>query len=103
MARAKAMLHDALDAFVNRDAVAADDILTRDDQVDELYWRFFRQLLVVMPRHTAVERAIRLLFVAKHIDRLADQVTNLAELVVFMVRGQDIRHPRSRLPEEATG
>src|ERR1700722_9386720 len=101
---AKAMLHDALDAFVNRDAVAADDILTRDDQVDELYWRFFRQLLVVMQNdRTAVERAIRLLFVAKHIERLADHVTNLAELVVFMVRGQDIRHPRSRLPEEATG
>jgi phosphate transport system protein len=101
---AKSMLHDALDAFVNRDAVAADGILTRDDQVDELYWTFFRQLLVVMQNdRTAVERAIRLLFVAKHIERLADHVTNLAELVVFMVRGQDIRHPRSRLPEEATG
>jgi len=100
----KAMLHDALDAFVNRDAVAADDILTRDDEVDELYWRFFRQLLIVMQNdRTAVERAIRLLFVAKHVERLADHVTNLAELVIFMVRGQDIRHPRSRLPDEATG
>ena len=95
---AQAMLHDALDAFVNRDATAADAILTRDDEVDQLYWSFFRQLLVVMQNdRTAVDRAIRLLFVAKHVERLADHVTNLAELVIFMVRGQDIRHPRSRL------
>jgi len=59
--------------------------------------------VVMQNDRTAVERAIRLLFVAKHIERLADHVTNLAELVVFMVRGEDIRHPRSRLSEEATG
>ena len=95
---AKGMLHDVLDAFVNRDASAADAILTRDDEVDKLYWSFFRQLLRVMQSDPAsVERGIRLVFVAKHVERLADHVTNLAELVIFMVRGQDIRHPGSRL------
>lgn len=95
---AKGMLHDVLDAFVNRDAESADLILKRDDQVDELYWSFFRHLLQMMRAEpTAIERGIRLMFVAKHVERLADHVTNLAELVIFMVRGQDIRHPRSRL------
>jgi phosphate transport system protein len=45
----------------------------------------------------SVERGVRLVFVAKHVERLADHVTNLAELIIFMVRGQDIRHPGSRL------
>ncbi len=95
---AKSMLHDVLNAFVNRDANAADVILTRDDQVDKLYWSFFRQLLEVMRSDPAsVERGMRLVFVAKHVERLADHVTNLAELIIFMVRGQDIRHPGSRL------
>ncbi len=95
--QALSMVRDALDAFVNRDADKAQGILERDNVVDAYYAQIFRELLTYMmenPRN--IYRATRLQSIGKYLERIADHATNLAEMVVFMVRGQDIRHPYSR-------
>ena len=87
------MLRGSLDAFVRRDAAAAREIISRDDEVDQLMEQVFRELLSFMiedPR--AISRAIRLTFVAKYLERIADGCTNICEMVVFMAEGRVIRH-----------
>ena len=91
------MLREALDAFVGGDADRAQAVLERDSVVDEFYHQQFRELLTYMmedPRN--IYRATRLQSIAKYLERIADHTTNLAEQVVFMVKGKDIRHPGSR-------
>ncbi|MHB1843287.1 MAG: phosphate signaling complex protein PhoU [Deltaproteobacteria bacterium] len=93
------MLRQALDAFVRGDAEAAKGVLRQDEAVDELYRQLFQRSLEVMRSSPdAVLSATRQLFVAKHLERLADHVTNVAEMVIFMTSGTDIRHPGSRSP-----
>jgi phosphate transport system protein len=98
MARAaESMLKDALDAFVAADTAKAREVLRRDTEVDDLYHQIFRELLSYMiedPSTTA--RSTAILFVAKHLERIADHATNLAEMVIFYVEGRDVRHPHSR-------
>ncbi len=89
----QSMVRDAIDAFVQADAEKAQAVILRDVQVDELYHQVFRDILQVMLKDSlAIERGIHLQSVAKWLERIADHSTNLAELVVFMVKGQDIRH-----------
>jgi phosphate transport system protein len=92
---------DALDAFVTADLVKADQVLKGDDLLDALYLKIFNELLAFMMEDTKnIRRAMSLMFVSKHLERIGDHATNLAEMVVYMVKGTDIRHPRSRkLPE----
>ena len=90
---AREMLREALDAFVAGDADRAAAIIERDSKVDAYYAAIFRELLTYMmenPRN--IFRATREQSIAKYIERIADHATNLAEMVVFMVRGKDIRH-----------
>lgn len=90
---AQEMLREALDAFVAGDADRAQAIVERDSKVDAYYATIFRELLTYMmenPRN--IFRATRVQSIAKYIERIADHATNLAEMVVFMVRGKDIRH-----------
>ncbi len=90
---AQEMLREALDAFVAGDAERAQAIVERDSKVDAYYATIFRELLTYMmenPRN--IYRATRVQSIAKYIERIADHATNLAEMVVFMVRGKDIRH-----------
>jgi phosphate transport system protein len=94
---AEAMVHEALDAFVQGDPDRAQAVIARDKVVDEQYVQLFRELLTYMmenPRN--IYRATRLQSIGKYLERIADHATNLAEMVVFMVRGKDIRHPYSR-------
>ncbi len=95
MARlAQSMIQDAFDAFVDGDEDKAWNVIERDDEVDTIYGRVFRRLLASMiddPK--AIERGIHLLSVAKWLERMADHCTNLAEDVIGMLRGEDIRHP----------
>lgn len=87
------MVRDALDSFVRRDASAAVDVCRRDDRVDGLYKQLFRELVSYMaedPRN--ITRALHLLLVARNFERIADHATNVAEDVVFLVEGRDIRH-----------
>jgi phosphate transport system protein len=87
------MVQESLNAFVNSDSVLARKVCGDDDYVDELNEQLFRELLSFMledPR--TITRAIRLTFVAKSLERIADHATNIAELVVYMVEGKNIRH-----------
>ncbi len=95
------MLHQALDAFVRGDAAASKAVADRDDEVDALYKQLFdREMALMRSDPGAVDRAARQLFLAKNLERLADHVQNVAEMVIFMAQGKDVRHPGSRPPEE---
>jgi phosphate transport system protein len=94
---AQRMLRTSLDAFVRRDVELAKQVIGQDDEVDALAQQVFRELLSFMaedPR--TVSRAARILFVSRHLERIADHATNIAEMVVFMVRGRMIRHQTSQ-------
>lgn len=90
---AQSMVRDAIDAFVDADVERAQSVIDRDDELDELYIGVFRELLSTMIGDSLkVERGIHAQSVAKWLERMGDHATNLAEQVVFMVNGQDIRH-----------
>ena len=87
----------ALDAFVSADPTKAEEVLKADDHLDALYLKIFNELLGFMMEDSKnIRRATALMFIAKHLERIGDHATNVAEMVVYMVRGTDIRHPRSR-------
>jgi phosphate transport system protein len=89
----KEMVKDAIDAFVDRDVVKAQEVIERDDRVDEIYHKVNRELIVMMREEDdIVQAAAHVQSIAKHLERMADHTTNLAEQVIFMVRGKDIRH-----------
>ncbi|CUQ66301.1 phosphate signaling complex protein PhoU [Candidatus Nitrospira inopinata] len=90
---ARMMVKESIDAFVKEDAALARKVLKDDDLVDDLMEQIFRELLSFMIEnpHT-ISRAIRLSFVAKYLERIADHATNMAELVVYLVEGKIIRH-----------
>ena len=93
----ESQLKRALDAFVERDPVKAEDVIQGDSVLDALYHKLFNDLLAQMmedPR--AIRRATALMFVAKHLERFGDHAINVGEMVVYMVRGTDVRHPGSR-------
>ncbi len=91
--RASAMLRSALDAFTSGDAQAARAVIIRDDEVDELYSRLFHELIDMMVNNSATtKRAARLMFVAKHIERIGDYVTDICELTVYMAEAAVIKH-----------
>ncbi|HBR22503.1 MAG TPA: phosphate transport system regulatory protein PhoU [Nitrospiraceae bacterium] len=95
---AQGMVRDALDAFVKRDSALARDVLTRDDLVDNLNWQVFNELLFFMIQDPkTVSRAVKITYVSKYIERIADHATNIAEMVVYLVEGKIIRH--MTLPE----
>jgi phosphate transport system protein len=90
---AERMFKESLDAFVNEDADLAEKVIQQDRAIDDLFQQIFRELLTYMIEDTRnISRAIKLIFVAKHLERVGDHSSNVAEMVVFMVRGQDIRH-----------
>jgi phosphate transport system protein len=90
---ALAMLHDALDAYVAGNTVQAEEVIERDGQVDAYYAQLFPELLQLMMKDSgSVFRATRLQSIAKYLERVADHATNIAEMVVFLVRGKDVRH-----------
>jgi phosphate transport system protein len=83
------MLQRSLDAFINRDAVAAKKIALEDDLVDNLYDQVFRELLTFMAQDpSTITRATRLMWTAHNLERAADRVTNICERVVFIVTGK---------------
>jgi phosphate transport system protein len=100
---AQAMLREALDAFVAGDPERAQAVIERDQNVDAFYSQIFRELLTYMMEDTRnVYRATRLQSIAKYLERIGDHATNLAEMVVFMVKGKDIRHT-GKLEGEGAG
>jgi phosphate transport system protein len=94
---AQNQLKSALDAFVRSDVEAAERVMKGDDLLDALYLKLLNELLAFMMEESKhIRRAMSLMFVAKHLERLGDHTTNVAEMVIYMVRGTDVRHPRSR-------
>jgi phosphate transport system protein len=90
---AQAMVRDALNAFVNGDDVLARDVCLRDDQVDQLNDQVFRELLTYMMQEPGtISRAVDLILVGRHLERIADHATNIGEDVIYMVRGKTIKH-----------
>ena len=90
---AQRMLRDALDAFVRRDMALAQHVLDEDDKLDALKSQIFRELLAFMVRDQAtVEPALDLILISRHLERIGDHATNIAEDVIFMVSARDVRH-----------
>src|ERR1700690_53658 len=91
---AEKMMRDSLDSLVRRDVDFARSVLSRDDQVDQLRDQIFRELLsYMMGDSSVVFPAFELILVAKNLERIADHATNIAEDVIYMVAGSDVRHP----------
>lgn len=90
---AQAMLRDALDAYVKRDTALAQHVLDEDDQLDGLKTQVFRELLTHMLQDLGtVEPALDLILISRHLERIGDHATNIAEDVIFMVSARDVRH-----------
>lgn len=90
---AQAMLRDALDAFVRRDTALAQRVLDEDDTLDELKTQIFRELLTYMLQDpSTIEPALDLILVSRHLERIGDHATNIAEDVIFIVSARDVRH-----------
>jgi len=90
---AQEMLKASLDAFVNGDDELAYSTILRDDTVDQLKDQVFRELLTfMMADPTTIPRAMGLILVSRHLERIADHATNICEDVIFMVKGKDVRH-----------
>ena len=90
---AQEMLKASLDSYVNGDDNLAYQTILRDDEVDQLKDQVFRELLTfMMSDPTTIPRAMDLILVSRHIERIADHATNICEDVIFMVKGKDIRH-----------
>ncbi len=96
----QSMVRDALDAFVAADSAKAQWVIERDRSVDANYAELFHQvLLVMMEDRTAIQRGMGVQAIAKYLERIGDHATNLAEMVVFLAKGTDIRHPESQVAE----
>ena len=94
MARAaQRILKESLDAFVNEDVELAERAIESDSYINDVSEQMFRELLTYMLEDpSTVSRALRLMFVARNLERVGDHAANIAEMVVFLVRGEDIRH-----------
>jgi len=93
---AQTMLRDALDAFVRRDVALAQQVLNEDDRLDSLKTQILRELLTYMLQDpTTIEPALDLILVSRHLERIGDHATNIAEDVIFIVSARDVRHHAS--------
>ncbi|HEX2694930.1 MAG TPA: phosphate signaling complex protein PhoU [Acidobacteriota bacterium] len=90
---AQNMVRDSIRAFINRDDRLALDVCERDDQVDQLNEQVFRELLTYMMQDPeTITRAVDLILVGRHLERIADHATNIGEDVIYMVKGKTIKH-----------
>jgi len=93
---AQNMLRDSLDAFVRRDTELAQRVLSEDDKLDDLKTQIFRELLTYMLQDPGtIEGALDLILISRHLERIGDHATNIAEDVIFMVSARDVRHHAS--------
>ena len=96
---AQSMVNDSLDSFVRDDTALAEEVIERDDEVDALNYQIYRELLSYMAEDPGtISRATQILFVSKYLERIADHATNIAEMVVYMVKGRTIRHMDKKTP-----
>jgi phosphate transport system protein len=86
--RAREMLKEVIDAYVNNDAVSAQAIVSLDDKIDKQYNKLFRETVKEMQDDDYIRRATYLLWVGHNLERIGDRATNIAERVIFMVTGE---------------
>ncbi|OGF51505.1 MAG: phosphate transport system regulatory protein PhoU [Candidatus Firestonebacteria bacterium GWA2_43_8] len=97
----KKMVKDSLDCFVKKDIEMAKKVLKTDDEVDDLKDQIFRELLTYMSAEpTNISRALELILISRHLERIGDHATNIAEDVIFLVAGTDVRHHINELEEK---
>lgn len=90
---AQKMLRDALDAFVRRDMTLAEAVLAADDTLDALKTQIFRELLTYMLQTPeTIEPSLDLILISRHLERIGDHATNVAEDVIFILSARDVRH-----------
>ncbi len=90
---ASGMVRDSIDAFVREDKKLAADVIMRDDEVDDLNDLVLKELMFIMTQVPAtVSRGMKVSYVSKYLERIADHATNIAEMVIYMVEGKIIRH-----------
>jgi len=90
---AQGMVRDSLKAFINQDAPLARNVCERDQEVDQLNDQVFRELLTyTIADPTAISRAVELILIARHLERIADHATNISEDVIYLVDGRTIKH-----------
>ncbi len=95
----KEIISRSLDCFVNQSTLIASEVLLSDQEIDTLTREIYSELMLVMKSESdKVERGMRTFFIAKHLERMADHACNIAEQVVFMVKGLDIRHSHAPGP-----
>jgi phosphate transport system protein len=93
------MLSRSIDAFVNLSLELATEVMNSDDEVDELFRLIWEEVLDIMKANPKVlEPGMKLLFISKHLERIADHATNIAEQVIFTVKGLDVRHTNNLRP-----
>ncbi|MFA6091361.1 MAG: phosphate signaling complex protein PhoU [Elusimicrobiota bacterium] len=91
------MLKDSLDAFSRKDVEKARAVLRKDDEEDELKGRVFKELMALMQSDpSTIQRGLDIILIARNLERIADHATNIAEDVIFMVAGRDVRHGAGR-------
>ncbi|HAV43349.1 TPA: phosphate transport system regulatory protein PhoU [bacterium] len=89
------MAKESLNSFLKRDTKLAKAILNQDNEVDYLKDQIFREFLTYMMQDSStIKRALELILISRHLERIADHACNIAEDVIFMVMGKDIRHPK---------
>jgi phosphate transport system protein len=90
---AQRLVRDSLDSFIRQDVNLARSVLTRDDEIDELKDQILRELVTFMIGDTStIPRALQIVLVSRHLERIGDHATNIAEDVIYLVQGKDIRH-----------
>jgi len=90
---AQNMVKDAIKAFIDRDETLAKDVCRRDDDVDQLNDQVFRELLTYTIQDPAtIPRAVDLVLIGRHLERIADHATNICEDVIYLIRGKTIKH-----------
>ena len=90
---AKSMLKDSIDAFIRKVVALARSVVARDEEEDQLKSQAFQELMQLMQSDAStIQRALGLILVSRNLERVADHATNVAEDVIFMVLGKDIRH-----------
>ena len=96
---AEGMIRESLDAFVREDTDLALKVCKDDEQVDQLNSQIFREVISFMiGDHLTINRAMKISSVSKYLERIADHATNIAEMVIFMVKGKSIRHLKELPP-----
>lgn len=97
------MMKDALDSYVQRDSAKAYEVWQRDKSVDDLYNSLFRELLTYMMENPRlITPSTHILFIAKNVERIGDHITNIAEIVYFLVEGKLLEETRPKSDETSS-